>query len=129
MTAIVVALICIGALSLVITALGHIAVLLVRARPRAAGPLPSISVLKPVKGDEPGLYENLKALCGQDYPSYEILIGAEDPGDPALAVARRLQREFPDVRIRIVAGGRPLGCNAKVSNLNMLSQCVEHDWV
>ena len=129
MAAIVVLLLAIGGLSLVLTAISHAAVLIVRRRPRAGGPLPSISVLKPVKGNEPGLYENLKALCEQDYPSFELLIGAEDPGDPALAVARQLQREFPQVRLRIVAGGRPLGCNAKVSNLNMLSECAEHDWV
>jgi ceramide glucosyltransferase len=129
MTAIVVALLALGALSLVLTVVGQLAVLTIRRRKLAAGPLPSISVLKPVKGNEDGLYENLRALCVQDYPSFEVLIGAEDPGDPALAVARRLQRELPHVRIRIVAGTRPLGCNAKVSNLNALSQRAEHDWV
>ncbi len=128
MAAIVVLLLC-GGLSLVITSITHLAVLLICRRRRDGGPLPSISVLKPVKGDEFGLYENLEALCVQDYPSYEVLIGAEDPCDPALAVARRLQRDFPEVRIRIVAGGRQLGCNAKVSNLGMLSECAEHDWV
>jgi ceramide glucosyltransferase len=52
---------------------------------------PSITVLKPVKGDEDGLYENLASFAKQDYPDYEIRIGAEDAVDPALEVARRVR--------------------------------------
>jgi len=129
MTAIVFLLLAVGVLSLALTAVSHAAVLFLRRRRREAGPLPGISVLKPVKGAEPGLYENLKALCEQDYPNFEILIGAEDPGDLALVVARWVKREFPHVRVRVVAGARAVGCNAKVNNLRMLSEYAEHDWV
>jgi ceramide glucosyltransferase len=129
MNTIVVLLLALGASALVLTAATHAAVLIVRRRRSGVSPLPSISVLKPVKGNEPGLYENLRALAEQDYPSFELVIGAEDPADAALPVARRLQRDFPHVRIRVVAGARPLGCNAKVTNLSMLSEYAEHDWV
>ncbi len=129
MTNIVVLLLTVGALTLAITIVTHVTIVLVLRRRPAFGPLPGISVLKPVKGAEPHLYENLAALARQDYPNFELLIGAEDLADPALAVARQLQRDFPGVRISVLSGARALGCNAKVSNLNMLSECAEHDWV
>ncbi|HEV8248133.1 MAG TPA: ceramide glucosyltransferase, partial [Polyangiaceae bacterium] len=125
----VILLLVLGALSLLVTVVSHAAVAIVTGRRPEHGPLPSISVLKPVKGLEPGLYQNLAALARQDYPNFELLIGAEDLRDPALGVARKLQRDFPEVRISVLSGARELGYNPKVSNLNTLSECAEHDWI
>ena len=92
-------------------------------------PRPPISVLKPLKGDEDELYENLRALAGQRYPEFEILCGAEDPADPALGVVRRLAAEMPAVPIRIVCGGAPIGLNPKVNNLAQLLPVARHELV
>jgi len=116
--------------SLLITLLAHAAVF-VALSPRLPGdgPAPPITVLKPVKGDEPGLYENLASLARQDYPAYEILIGADDARDPALETARQVQEDFPQVPIGIHVGARQLGLNPKVNLLSALFDRARHDAV
>ena len=115
--------------SLFMTVATHVAVQRVNARAakRRSGPTPPISVLKPLCGVDEGLYENLAALARQDYPAFELVLGAADPRDPALRVAHAVRRDFPDLKIRIVAGMPSVGMNPKVSNLSALSERATHD--
>lgn len=114
--------------SLFMTVATHWSVYRVHARTvQKRGPTPPISVLKPLCGVDEGLYENLAALARQNYPDFELVLGAEDPDDPALAVARTLRRDFPNVRIRIAAGLPSVGLNPKVSNVSALSARAKHE--
>src|ERR1700676_3740024 len=79
--------------------------------------LPPISILKPLKGTDPEIYESFRSHCLQDYPEYEIIFGVQDPNDPAIESVQKLQREFPNRRIELIICPTILGANVKVSNL------------
>ncbi|MFZ0807663.1 MAG: glycosyltransferase, partial [Candidatus Sulfotelmatobacter sp.] len=82
-----------------------------------------VSILKPLKGVDPDIYESFRSHCLQDYPEYEIIFGVSDANDRAVASVLRLQQEFPDHAIRLVVCEKILGTNVKVSNLaQMLPQ-------
>ena len=89
---------------------------------RATPFLPSVSILKPLKGTDPDIYESLRSHCLQDYPEYEIIFGVSDPNDPAIASVQQLQREFPDRTVLLVVSSNKLGPNVKVSNLEQMLQ-------
>ena len=79
--------------------------------------LPAVSILKPLKGIDPDIYESFRSHCLQDYPQYEIVFGVSDAADPAVAAVQKLQEEFPSRAIRLVVCPNILGANVKVSNL------------
>lgn len=89
-----------------------------RVRPTQA--MPPVSILKPLKGTDPDIYESFRSHCLQDYPEYEIIFGVSDPDDPAVASVQQLQREFPERSIRLVVCRDRLGANVKVSNLEQM---------
>jgi len=95
---------------------------------RPAPALPPVSILKPLKGTDPDIYECFRSHCLQDYPEYEIIFGVSDATDPAVASVEQLQREFPQRKICLVISPKVLGANVKVSNLaQMLSEAhYEH---
>lgn len=95
-------------------------------QPQPGPDLPPVSILKPVRGVDAEAYDNFRSFIGQDYPEYEVLFGVTDPKDPALELIARLQREYPDRKIRAyVAPAR--GANDKVSILCYLSQQAYYD--
>ena len=79
---------------------------------------PSVSILKPVKGFDPGMYEAFRSHCLQQYAGeYELIFGASSEDDPAVEAVHRLIAEFPQRQIRLVICPERLGTNGKVSNL------------
>lgn len=97
------------------------------SRPTLAEATPPISILKPLKGTDPEIYECLRSHCLQDYPEYEIIFGASDPKDPAIATVKKLQSEFPAHRIQLIVCPKILGANIKVSNLAQMLPLARHD--
>ena len=84
---------------------------------RHATRAPSVTVLKPLHGDEPLLAEKLRSFCAQDYPDYDVILGARDPDDAALPIARAVAQEFPG-RVRVVDGAlAPRHRNPKADTL------------
>jgi ceramide glucosyltransferase len=82
---------------------------------------PPVSILKPVKGLDPGMYEAFASHCLQEYGGeYEILFGVSSLDDPAVAAIERLRAEFPERQIRMVECPQRLGLNGKLSNLTQM---------
>ncbi len=95
--------------------------------PDSPGPLPPVSILKPLKGVDAGLEANLESFFTLDYPELEIVLGCRDADDPALEVARKVAAAHPGVRSRVVVDRRDIGFNPKVSNLANLLDRAAHD--
>ncbi|MEI6984873.1 MAG: bacteriohopanetetrol glucosamine biosynthesis glycosyltransferase HpnI [Rhodospirillaceae bacterium] len=93
------------------------------------GPMqrPPVTLLKPLCGDEPELYENLHSFCQQAYPGFQVVFGVRHGDDPALEVVSRLRADLPQVDIELVVDGRVHGTNLKISNvINMMAK-VKHE--
>src|SRR5579885_3515143 len=71
--------------------------------------LPPVSILKPLKGTDPEMYESFRSHCLQEYPEYEILFGVSEPVDPSIELVERLKREFPQQQIRLIFCPEKLG--------------------
>lgn len=123
----------VGSLAYAMVALLRLAALPPRADGRAgglpAGRLPPITILKPVCGLEPRLYENLRSFCEQDYPQFQILFGVRDANDPAIPMIERLVREFPARDAALIVDPRVVGSNYKISNLANMMARARHDIV
>jgi len=90
--------------------------------------LPPVSILKPLKGIDPEIYESFRTHCDQDYPAdYEIIFGVSEVNDPAVEVVKRLQLEFPQRRIELIVCSERLGVNVKVSNLVQMFRVARYD--
>lgn len=102
-----------------------------RRHPSRSRPLepPPVTVFKPLCGAEPALYECLRSLCDQDYPRFQIIFGVRDLKDPAVAVVRTLQSEFPAIEFEIAIDPRQHGSNRKVSNLINMMPLARYDYL
>lgn len=91
--------------------------------------LPPVTILKPLKGTDPQIYESFRSHCLQDYPEYEIIFGVSDADDPALEAVKKLQREFPKQKIQFIVCPKRLGTNVKVSNLAQMLAHASYDYL
>jgi ceramide glucosyltransferase len=116
---------------LVLVAAVHFRLYARRALPAFAdGKSPSVSILKPVKGFDAGMYEAFRSHCLQQYAGeYELLFGAGSLDDPAVAAVERLKAEFPDCAIQLVHCPQRLGTNGKISNLIQMLPQARHEIV
>ncbi len=96
---------------------------------RASQFTPPVSILKPLRGVDPQMYESFRSHCAQDYPEYEIIFGVSDPEDPAAEAVHRLMAEFPKCKVKLVVCTQVLGNNRKVSNLVQMLPHARHGHV
>ncbi len=89
---------------------------------------PPFSILKPLKGADLGLEENLASFFEQQYSGpFEIIFAVADPQDPAVPIVESLRARFPQTPSRILIVGPPPWHNAKVWSLHHLVEAAQHD--
>lgn len=88
-----------------------------------------VSILKPLKGTDEGLEENLKSFFKLNYPDFEILFSVADERDPAASVVKKLMRHYPRVCARLIVGYVDAGPNPKVNNMIKSYDQAKHDWI
>jgi ceramide glucosyltransferase len=88
---------------------------------------PTVTILKPLHGDDADLVDNLMSFAEQCYAgAVQIVCGVADAHDPAVAVVERLRvsRE-----LELVIDATLHGANRKVSNLINMAPRIRHDVV
>jgi ceramide glucosyltransferase len=88
-----------------------------------------VSILKPLKGRDEGLKDNLESFFKLDYPTYEMIFSVADERDPAVSVVRELIEKYPRVSARLIVGAVDIGTNPKVNNLIRSYDSARHDWL
>ncbi len=91
--------------------------------------MPPVSVLKPVKGLESGLRDNLERFFNLDYPQYELLFSVADDKDPACDIVRALMVAYPQVKSQLILGDMDCGPNPKINNLVKGYDAATSDWL
>ena len=90
---------------------------------------PRLSILKPLKGLDDGLEENLASFAALRGIEYEVVLSVADPADPALSVVERVRARHPDAPLVLVVGGAPEGRigNPKVERLVAAARVARGD--
>jgi ceramide glucosyltransferase len=66
--------------------------------------LPGVTILKPLKGVDDNLMENLTTFFNIDYPYYELIFCIQDENDPAIDVVKRLMAKYPIIDTKLFYG-------------------------
>ena len=98
-----------------------------RRRPVSAT-LPPVSLLLPVKLVNPGFARAQASAFNQDYPAYEVLVGAAEAASPALDLLARL-RDKAAVPCRFVHAAGGTAVSPKLNTLDAPLAAADHDVV
>ncbi len=88
-----------------------------------------VTILKPIKGVDFQLEENLESFFRLEYPKFELLFSVAQETDPACEIIKRVATKYPRVRARIFIGDVRVGQNPKVNNIVKGYQAARHDWI
>lgn len=100
-----------------------------RRQPRARCNEP-VSILKPLRGVDLGLEENLRSFFRLDHrPGFQLVLAVQDTADPAHALCERLIAEYPGVDAQIVITGAPEWHNAKVWQMHQAWGALKHSLI
>ncbi|MGH6936537.1 MAG: glycosyltransferase, partial [Methylocella sp.] len=90
---------------------------------------PPISAIIPIKLLDPGFETAQASIFAQDYPAYEVLIGAAEKESPALDAARRIAASHPEVSCRFLRSVGTAAISPKLNTLAAPLAAANHDLV
>ncbi|EAS31132.3 ceramide glucosyltransferase [Coccidioides immitis RS] len=97
--------------------------------------IPHVTIIRPVKGLEPFLYDCLAASIRQDYPRDKLTVYfcVTSTQDPAYPVLERILQDFPDADARVFVeppyNDDQLGPNPKIRNMSQAYREAKGDIV
>lgn len=97
--------------------------------PEVPASLFPISILKPLKGVEAGMRENIESFFKIDYPEFEILFSIADPRDPVRSILEDAIARNPGIPAKLVIGDVEVGPNPKINNLVRSYELAKYDWI
>ncbi|GBC24670.2 glycosyltransferase family 21 protein [Rhizophagus irregularis DAOM 181602=DAOM 197198] len=93
--------------------------------------VPGVTIIRPLKGVDCNLYENLVSSFRQDYPNFEIIFSVASENDPAVKVVKNLMKRYPKVDARLIIGECDVGVNPKINNMIRPYESAKYDiiWI
>ena len=67
---------------------------------------PAVTILKPLKGIDDNLEDNLRSFFKLDYPEFEILFGINSQDDPAVEIVKKLMKKQSHIKSKLVITSR-----------------------
>ena len=90
---------------------------------------PAVSAILPIKLLDAGFADSTASIFVQDYPLYEVLIGAAEQESPALAQAQKIAALHPDIACRFLHSGVVFAVSPKLNTLIEPFAKAKHDFV
>ncbi|KAG0046564.1 hypothetical protein BGZ83_008263 [Gryganskiella cystojenkinii] len=91
--------------------------------------VPGVTIIRPLRGIDCNMFENLASSFRQDYPLFEIIFSVAQANDPAIAVVKDLMKKFPKVDARLIIGEKNVGINPKINNMIQSYETAKYDTV
>ncbi|MGD9739089.1 MAG: glycosyltransferase [Bauldia sp.] len=100
-----------------------------RVRRKAVAHAPKVSLLRPVRGIENFIEEEIETSFQLAYPNLEIILCVDEESDPIVPIVRRLIARYPEAGARLLVGRDTVSGNPKVNNLWKGWQAATADWI
>ncbi|KAJ3037258.1 hypothetical protein HDV00_001823 [Rhizophlyctis rosea] len=94
---------------------------------KSTSPLPGVTIIRPLKGMDNDLVDNLRSSFVQEYDGpYEIIFSVASADDKAVQVVEELKSQFPHIDAKLIVGEVPVGVNPKVRNMLRPYDAAKH---
>ena len=97
------------------------------ARPGTPPAPVAVTILRPLHGDEPGLYDAIRSVFDHGHGApVQIIFGVADAEDPALLALERARLAYPGRDVSMVVNAQLHGANKKMSNIINMAALIRH---